>query len=410
MLGPEPGPTTTAVASLVTGSTVRAARPGLTALPLLTALAFIVTVDARMLTPLLPTIAASLGTTVAAVGLAATAYMLPYGFCQFFYGPLADRFGGIRVVRLAAIGFGAGTLLTSQAPTVLVLDAVRFVNGVFAAAVIPLTLVHIGETVPYASRQGAIGRFVATMSIAQSLSAAIGGMIAHFVSWRALYVGAGAVALVPALLLFGAAPARPAAAGGVTAWARYRAVLRRPAARLLFAIVGLEGLFLWGGFTYLGAVAVARFGLNELEVGLLLALYGAATLVAGVSLARIRSLVPERYLAPIGGGLKGVGYLLMIPRGPVALYGLAIAMLGLGYVALHTTLQTRATELAPEARGTAVALFAFSLFMGGSVGSAALGPLVAHGWHRLFLGICGASLLGLGVLTLPLLRRPPDTR
>ncbi len=383
---------------------------GLAALPLLTALAFLVTVDVRMLTPLLPTMAASLGTTVAAVGLAVTAYMLPYGFCQFLYGPLADRFGGIRVVRLAAIGFGVGTLLTSQAPTVLVLDAVRFVNGVFAAAVIPLTLTHIGESVPYAQRQGAIGRFVATLSIAQSLSAAIGGTIAHFLSWRALYVGAGLAALVPALLLFGAAAPRPPGAGGVTGWARYGAVLRRPAARVLYAIVGFEGLFLWGGFTYLGAVAVARFGLNELEVGLLLALYGAATLVAGVSLARVRSRVSERYLAAIGGALKGSAYLLMVPRGPVALFGLAVAMLGLGYVALHTTLQTRATELAPEARGTAVALFAFCLFMGGSVGSAVFGPLVTYGWHRLFLGICGASLLGLGGLTLPLLGRPPDTR
>lgn len=390
-------------------STLRVARAGFAALPLLTALGFIVQVDARMLTPLLPTMAVSLGTSVAAVGLAATAYMLPYGFCQFVYGPLADRFGGIRVVRVAALGFGVGTILTSQAPTVLVLDAVRFVDGVFAAAVIPLTLAYIGDSVPYARRQGAIGRFIATTSIAQSLSAAIGGTVAHFVSWRAMYAGAGLLALVPALLLFGVAPARPAAAGGVSGWARYRAVLRRRPARVLYAVVGFEGLFLWGGFTYLGAVAVARFGLDELEVGLLLALYGAATLVAGFGLARIRSWLPERHLAAIGGALKGGGYLLMIPRGPIALYGVAIAMLGLGYVALHTTLQTRATELAPEARGTAVALFAFCLFMGGSVGSAAFGPLVAHGWHRFFLGICGVSLLGLGALVPTLLRRTPDT-
>ena len=387
----------------------RLARAGFAALPLLTALAFIVQVDARMLTPLLPTMAASLGTSVAAVGLAATAYMLPYGFCQFLYGPLADRFGGIRVVRLAALGFAVGTFLTSQAPTVLVLDVIRFVDGVFAAAVIPLTLAYIGDSVPYARRQGAIGRFIATTSIAQSLSAAIGGTVAHFVSWRAMYAGAGVVSLLPALLLFGAVPARPAIAGDVSGWARYRAVLRRRPARVLYAVVGFEGLFLWGGFTYLGAVAVARFGLDELEVGLLLALYGAATLVAGFGLARIRSWLPERELAAIGGALKGGGYLLMIPRGPVALYGVAIAMLGLGYVALHTTLQTRATELAPEARGTAVALFAFCLFMGGSVGSAAFGPLVAHGWHRLFLAICGGSLLALGALALTLLGRPPDT-
>ena len=68
-------------------------------------------------------------------------------------------------------------------------------------------------------------------------------------------------------------------------------------------------------------------------------------------------------------------------------------MLGFGYIALHTTLQTRATELAPEARGTAVALFAFFLFLGGALGSAIFGPLVDHGWHRLFLVICGLGCL-----------------
>jgi predicted MFS family arabinose efflux permease len=83
-------------------------------------------------------------------------------------------------------------------------------------------------------------------------------------------------------------------------------------------------------------------------------------------------------------------------------------MLGFGYIALHTTLQTRATELAPEARGTAVALFAFFLFLGGAIGSAIFGPLVDHGWHRLFLMICGLSLLVLGALAVRLLGASPD--
>ncbi len=360
-----------------------------------------------MLTPLLPAIAAALGTSVGAIGLAATAYMLPYGCCQLVYGPLADRFGRIRVVRTAAMGFGFGTLAMGWVATVAALGALRFATGVFAAAVIPLTLVYIGDSVPYGERQGAIGRFVAILSIAQSLSAAIGGTIAHFVSWRGLFVVVGAAALVPALALFVSTPLRPRDGARLAGWAPYRMVLRRRTARILYAVVGFEGLFLWGGFTYLGAIAVARFRLNELEVGLLLALYGVATLIGGASLRRVRSVVPEPYLAAAGGVLKGGGYLLMIPRGPIALYGVAIAMIGFGYIALHTTLQTRATELAPEARATAVALFAFCLFLGGSVGAAGFGPLVDHGWHRVFLGICGLSLLGLGGLAVRLLAWGP---
>ncbi len=388
-------------------SDVPGARGRLAPLPLLTALAFLVQVDVRMMTPLLPTIAHSLGTSVTAMGLAMMLYMLPYGLCQFFYGPLGDRLGAIRVVRGAAIGFGVGTLLTGQAHHVLALDAARFVTGVFAAAVVPLTFAYIGATVPYAERQGTLARFAAVTSLAQSLSAAIGGTVAHFVSWRILYVGVGCLSLVPAVLLFRTDAHRPSteAGGGL----RYGLVLRRRAARVLYGIVGLEGMFLWGGFTYLGAVAVARFGLNELEVGLLLACYGVATLAGGVWLLRVRSRLPEHYLAALGGGLKGGAYLLMTVAGSPALFAVALVMLGFGYIALHTTLQTRATELAPEARGTAVALFAFFLFLGGALGSAIFGPLVDHGWHQLFLVICGLGLLVLGGLSALLLGASPES-
>jgi predicted MFS family arabinose efflux permease len=385
---------------------VRAAPRRLAPLPLLTALAFLVEMDVRMMTPLLPTIAHSIGTSVTGIGLAMTLYMLPYGFCQFFYGPLGDRLGAIRVIRVAAVGFGVGSLLTGQATHAPTLGAARFVTGVFAAAVVPLTFAHIGETVPYAERQATIGRFAAIRSLAQSLSAAVGGAVAYFVSWRILYVAVGCLALLPAALLLRVHEAPPAthrAGGGV----RYGFVLRRRAARILYAIVGFEGVFLWGGFTYLGAVATARFGLNGLEVGLLLAAYGVTTLVGGVSLPWFRARLPERYLAVLGGGLMGSAYLLMAWSRPVAVFAVAIVMLGLGYILLHTTLQTRATELAPEARGTAVALFAFCLFMGGAVGSAAFGPLVDHGWHRLFLAVCGVSLLALGALAVRLLGAAP---
>ena len=104
----------------------------------------------------------------------------------------------------------------------------------------------------------------------------------------------------------------------------------------------------------------------------------------------------------------GGAYLLMAASRSTPAFAAAIAMLGFGYIALHTTLQTRATELAPEARGTAVALFAFCLFLGGALGSAAFGPIVDHGWHRLFLTFCGVSLLALGALAVRLLGAAPS--
>jgi predicted MFS family arabinose efflux permease len=66
----------------------------------------------------------------------------------------------------------------------------------------------------------------------------------------------------------------------------------------------------------------------------------------------------------------------------------AFAIVGLGFYMLHTGIQTEATELAPQARGSAVALHAFSLFLG-----MALGP-VLYGLAIPWLGAPLAVLIG----------------
>jgi predicted MFS family arabinose efflux permease len=63
-----------------------------------------------------------------------------------------------------------------------------------------------------------------------------------------------------------------------------------------------------------------------------------------------------------------------------------------GFVLCHSTLQTRVTEAVPSLRGTAVALFAFSLFLGSGAGTAILSVLLtAFGYEALLL-VCGLGL------------------
>jgi MFS family permease len=64
----------------------------------------------------------------------------------------------------------------------------------------------------------------------------------------------------------------------------------------------------------------------------------------------------------------------------------SVILLGMGYYTMHGTLQTRATELAPEARGTAVSIFAFFFFMGQATGPQLLGAIVkANGYGPAFI-------------------------
>ena len=75
----------------------------------------------------------------------------------------------------------------------------------------------------------------------------------------------------------------------------------------------------------------------------------------------------------IGGALMTLSYLLVALQPFWVFFPLGMLAGGAGFVIAHSTLQTRATELVPELRGTAVALFAFSLFLGGGLGTSLAG-------------------------------------
>ncbi|HEX2185218.1 MAG TPA: MFS transporter, partial [Chloroflexota bacterium] len=219
------------------------ARAGLVAL---SAAAFLVSLDRSIFAPLLPAIAADLNATIGAAGLAVTAYVLPYGFFQLFYGPVADRVGKIAVVRWAVLVFAAGTALCGLAPGLLWLDLWRAITGACAAAVIPLSLAYIGDVVPYGRRQGTVATLMGVTSLGTALSTAVGGLVGNFLSWRMLFATYGLCSLLDTLGLFlvpvGGQPGQEGAAGAAGGgapgrWERYLEVLRVGRARLLYLLV-----------------------------------------------------------------------------------------------------------------------------------------------------------------------------
>ena len=126
---------------------------------LLSSASFMVTADSRVIAPLLPVLAAELHVSVGVAGLIVTAYAVPYGLLQIGYGPLGDRLGKMRVITANCGLFALGTAACALAVSLPTLTVLRFITGALAAAIIPLSLAHIGDTHPYEERQPAIGRF-----------------------------------------------------------------------------------------------------------------------------------------------------------------------------------------------------------------------------------------------------------
>ncbi len=73
------------------------------------------------------------------------------------------------------------------------------------------------------------------------------------------------------------------------------------------------------------------------------------------------------------GAFGAVGFAGIAVAGHWTVDAMAMIALGLSFYMLHNSFQTQVTEVAPQARGSAVALHAFSYFRGQAIGPVSLG-------------------------------------
>jgi predicted MFS family arabinose efflux permease len=366
-------------------------------LALLSAAAFVSAGSMRMIDPVLHLIATDFGTSVAGAAWLVAAFALPYGLMQVFYGPVGDRFGKLPVLGGALVAFALLGSACALAGSLRGLEVLRGLSGAAAAGIIPVCLAYIGDHTPYDQRQATIAKFLTGIVLAQVLAAPLGGIVGEALGWRPLFLIMGAAALVVAILLWRAratAPERPGGSGKLSL-TPYLTVLRRPAGRFIAIAALADGASLFGPTPFLGAHLHETFGLSYAEVGLVLALVGVGGFTYTRAAPRLLARLGERGLVTVGGIAITLAFALIgvVPHWAGA--ALLIAVLGLAFFMLHGTMQVRATEAAPDARTTAVALFASMLFLGQALGALAIGALVGAFGYPVGFAVSAGAVLGL---------------
>ncbi len=366
----------------------------------LAAAAFVSGANLRLFDALLPTVAEDFAVPVTTASVVVTAFTLAYGLFQIVHGPLGDRVGKLRTVGGAVLIAAVASLGCAFAPSLHALTWLRFATGIGAAAIVPLSLAWIGDNTPYEKRQAALGRFLGFVLLGQILGPAFGGALAEFVSWREVFYVLAAVFLGVSVVLFAEdrkARRLPAPARTRTGVLRaYVDVLSDRWVRTVMLTVFLEGGLFYGAFAYGGAYLKERFDLSYLIIGALLAGFGLGGVIYSLLVRRLLARLGEKGFVLAGGLILFVCF-LALPLLPVwqATVPIFIAS-GFGFYMFHNTLQTKATEMAPQARGTAIAVFAFSLFMGQASGVAAYGLLISAVGYQWSLMLAGVGLLALG--------------
>jgi predicted MFS family arabinose efflux permease len=361
---------------------------------------FVVMADNWVVSPILPAIAHSIDVSPVRAGLLISAYMLPFGLFQLLFGPLADRYGKRQVITFSMVFFTIVTGLCGLGMGLYDLALYRAITGVFAASVMPISLALIGDTVPMERRQQAIGTFMGISFLGQGLSMAVGGSIAFFVSWRGVFVTYAALSLVSTLLLVVLGRAVPSKKNPRSEFAKpYIRLLRNPRSLAVYLVVLVEGLLILGSFSFLGTYTDFLFHYNYFAIGLVLTAFGVGAIITGRLVGKIVPRIGRMNTLTLGlVAATCADAVLFTIMGQPALLVVGVALLGIGFMAIHSTLLTIATEFAQAARGTAMSLVAFCFMGGGGIGTALGGRLIASHGYSYFYGVFSLLLLVLLVI------------
>jgi MFS transporter, YNFM family, putative membrane transport protein len=344
--------------------------------------AFASQVMVRAADPLLPQIAADVGTTVGTASVVTSAYALSHGLTQLILGPFGDRFPKYAMVTLLCALCAAMVAACGLAQSLTWLGIARLGCGVTAGTIIPLGMAFIGDTVPWERRQTVLGRFISGQILGLVGGQIIGGVIGDHFGWRAVFFVIAAIFLVVALAMLIELLRNPVTRSAShnspnVSWiAGYADVFSRPWARIVTFAVFAEAAIMFAAFAYIGADLHARQGMSFSAVGLVLAAFGAGGLIYVLSVQALVNRLGQSGLVIWGGAMLCASYLALalVPVWWAAVA--AIIVIGLGFHMLHNTLQVNATQMAPDSRATALALFSCALYFGQSAGVALAAPVI----------------------------------
>ena len=153
-------------------------------------------------------------------------------------------------------------------------------------------------------------------------------------------------------------------------------ILANPWARIVLLVCMIEGALIYGVFPFVSADLHLRFGLSLTAIGLIVGCFAVGGLIYAASVRPLIERLGQTGI-PIGGGLMmGAAFLTLAVMPVWGFAPVAVLAIGFGFYMLHNTLQTVATQMSPEARGTSVALFASVYFIGQTIGVTLAAPVV----------------------------------
>lgn len=148
----------------------------------------LVVIDMTIVTVALPAIQADLGGTLAGVQWVIIGYMITMGAVTQVVGSLSDRIGRRRIYLLGISLFTVASVVCGAAPTTVLLDLARAVQGIGGAILMVNALPLLSQHLDGERRNMAISTWGSAATAASLIAPLLGGTLVDTLSWRAIFL------------------------------------------------------------------------------------------------------------------------------------------------------------------------------------------------------------------------------
>ncbi|MEI6451590.1 MAG: multidrug effflux MFS transporter, partial [Actinomycetes bacterium] len=335
--------------------------------------------------PAMPIVAADLGASSSAIALTVTTFLVGLAFGQLLAGPLSDTYGRRLPLLVGLIVFTTASLVCALTPSVDVLIAVRFVQGLAGAS--GMAIANAVVTDYSRGRQAArlLSRLALVSGLAPIVAPLIGAQLLRVTSWRGLFVALTGLGILlfsaVALGLRESLPRERRQAGGAARTLRTFGMLSRDPR--FMGLSTTSALSFVAFFAYLAASSFVYqdlYGASPVLFSLLFAVNAIGMLAVNQLNHRLLGRFTPQQLLGVGlltGSLAGLAVLAVTLVGGLGIVALAVPLFvlvaSLGFVFPDST--ALALSLHPDVAGSASAYF---------------------GTFRLGLGALATPLVGIG--------------
>ncbi|MFT4163798.1 MAG: multidrug effflux MFS transporter [Microlunatus sp.] len=346
--------------------------------------------------PALPALTRELEAATSISQLTVTACLIGLAAGQLISGPISDQYGRRRILLVGVIAYIVMSILCAVSPSIEVLIAVRFVQGLAGGVGIVIAQAAGRDVFDGTELIRFYGRLAVTGSMAAIVGPMLGGFLNAFVDWRGLFVFLailGVLILIAVLVIFRETlPVEQRSSGGFAQTLRDFRTLAGD--RVFVGAVLNQGFMYAAVFAYLaGSTFVPQdiYGLSPQWYAACFALNNVGGVLAGWLGGRLSerwSIVGTLVIGIVIGGLGSLGLLFagLVPV-PVGVVIAALFLLAFGVLISGPPATTLALAEYPQMAGTAGSVLGTVRFGFGGVSA----PLV---------GVAGSlSILPLGLVT-----------